>query len=99
MHRSLLAAAATLALALTLPTGATAQLSFSRADYGAGTRPDSVAVGDLNRDGDPDVVVANSESDDVTVRLGGPRGTFGARASFFMADGADGSPRGRAMTA
>jgi hypothetical protein len=33
---------------------------FGRADYAVGSAPQSVAVGDFNRDGRPDIVVANS---------------------------------------
>ena len=39
----------------------------------------SVAVGDFNRDGDPDLAVANLTSDRVSVLLGGAGGSFGAR--------------------
>jgi hypothetical protein len=44
-------------------------------------RPDAIATGDLNGDGSPDLVVANSDGSDVTVALnsdscdgGGPGG-------------------------
>ena len=36
----------------------------------------SVAIADVNRDGKPDLVVANSGSGDVTVLLGDGRGGF-----------------------
>jgi hypothetical protein len=52
MTRALIAV---LALALILPAGASAKVSFSVTHYGAGNRPTSVAVGDFNRDGDPDL--------------------------------------------
>ena len=77
----------TLGLVVALPGVAMADLSFSGpTSYGVGTRPVSVAAGDFNRDGDPDLAVANSESDRVTVRLGGARGTFGAGSDYFMGD-------------
>ncbi|MCH7841105.1 MAG: FG-GAP repeat protein, partial [Planctomycetes bacterium] len=38
--------------------------------YGAGDRPRSVAIGDLDGDGDADLAVANF-SDNVSVLLGG----------------------------
>src|SRR5439155_10910288 len=45
-------------------------------DYGAGNSPVSVAIGDLNRDGRPDLVAANYGSNTVSVLLniglGGP---------------------------
>src|SRR5262249_26119387 len=37
---------------------------------GAETNPRSVAVGDFNRDGKPDLAVANEGSDNVTILLG-----------------------------
>jgi VCBS repeat-containing protein len=47
----------------------------------AGSFPASVAVGDFNDDGDPDLAVANQFSDDVSVLLGGAGGSFTAAAS------------------
>jgi len=44
--------------------------------YGAGSGPLSVAIGDLDGDGDADLVVANSGSDDVSVLLNTGVGTF-----------------------
>ena len=44
--------------------------------FGAGTSPRSVAVGDFNSDGKPDLVVANLDSHDVSVLLGNGDGTF-----------------------
>src|SRR5262249_44143790 len=41
-----------------------------------GSKPTSVAVADLNGDGSPDLVVANSGSDTVSVLLGKGDGTF-----------------------
>jgi FG-GAP-like repeat/FG-GAP repeat len=45
-------------------------------NYGAGTTPDSVAVGDFNGDGKPDLAVANWITDTVSVLLGRGDGTF-----------------------
>ena len=53
----------------------------------AGEGPQSVAVGDFNADGDPDLAVANVYSDDLSVLLGGPGGSFGAPMNFAAGDG------------
>jgi len=42
----------------------------------------SVAVGDFNRDGDPDLVVAHRSGNRVRVLLGGPGGSFGSPNNF-----------------
>ena len=49
---------------------------------GAGPTHRSVAVGDFNGDGDPDLAIANFNSNDVSVLLGGPGGSFGPPTSF-----------------
>jgi hypothetical protein len=46
-----------------------------------------VTVADLNRDGKPDLVTANGDSEDVTVMLGKGDATFGPRARYAMTDG------------
>ena len=46
----------------------------------AGNAPDSVAVGDFNLDGKPDLAVANSISDNVTILLGKGNGDFAPAA-------------------
>ena len=48
-------------------------------NYGAGSAPRSVAVGDFNGDGKPDLVVANTGSNTVSVLLGNGNGTFAGR--------------------
>jgi len=58
--------------------GPTAVLSGSQVLAG----PSSVAVGDFNRDGDPDLAVANRNWNRVTVLLGGPGGSFGSPTNF-----------------
>jgi len=45
-------------------------------DVAVGDAPRSVAIGDLNNDGDQDVVVANFPDDDISVLLGNGDGTF-----------------------
>src|SRR6266851_22740 len=52
-------------------------VSFSTpANYAVGYSPHSVAVGDFNGDGKPDLAVANDGSNNVSVLLGNGDGTF-----------------------
>ncbi|MGA7924524.1 MAG: VCBS repeat-containing protein [Candidatus Sulfotelmatobacter sp.] len=51
-------------------------------NYVVGTNPTSVAVGDFNGDGKPDLVVGNSGSNNVSVLLGNGDGTFQAARNF-----------------
>jgi len=60
---------------------------FSGQRFAAGTGPFSVAIGDLNSDGTPDLAVANSVSGDVTVLLGAGDGTFGPQERFGAGNG------------
>jgi len=50
--------------------------------YAAGSSPRSVAVGDFNRDGKPDLAVANHYSGGVSILLGNGDGSFKAAASY-----------------
>ena len=69
------------------------------ADFGnpstfpTGSNPVSVALGDLNRDGDLDMVSANAGSNDVSVLLGTGNGSFGAKSDFAVGT----SPKGVAL--
>lgn len=49
---------------------------------GPGTGPGAVAVADMNRDGIPDLVVANRTTNEIAVLLGTVTGTFGAATTF-----------------
>ena len=60
----------------------------AQATFAAGTSPFSVAVGDVNGDGQPDLlVVANYDSGNVSVLLGNGNGTFQAQATFAAGTG------------
>ncbi|HEX4959970.1 MAG TPA: VCBS repeat-containing protein [Thermoanaerobaculia bacterium] len=48
--------------------------------FRVGSAPASVAIADVNRDGKPDLVVANTGSNDVTVLLGDGKGGFAPAA-------------------
>jgi hypothetical protein len=53
--------------------------------FSVGTYPTSMALGDFNRDGKPDLVVSNQDSNNITVLLGNGSGGFRAGPSFNVA--------------
>ena len=53
-----------------------------RRDFVTGRGPNSVAIGDLNGDGKPDLALANEGSSTVSVLLGYGDGTFGPRHDY-----------------
>jgi len=61
--------------------------------YAAHLHPDSVAVGDFNRDGKIDIAAANANSDDVSIFLGSGNGTFAGAVNY----GTSGEPRALAV--
>jgi hypothetical protein len=77
-------AAITTAFQLTVTTPATCTpVSFAAAaNFGAGTNPQSVAVGDFNGDSQQDLAVANVSSNDVSILLGDGAGSFSSPTSF-----------------
>jgi hypothetical protein len=82
---ALLAAAMALASA---PAARAAGVTFAPAvSYPSGNAPESVAVGDFNGDGDPDLAVAAAASGGVIVRLGDGRGGFGAATESVVGEG------------
>ncbi|WBA44392.1 FG-GAP-like repeat-containing protein [Hymenobacter canadensis] len=72
-------------------TGAAGTVGFAaKADFATGTNPYSVAIGDVNGDGQPDLAVANSTSSTVSVlRNTGAAGAvgFAAKADFATGNG------------
>src|ERR1700674_3738612 len=50
--------------------------------YPVGTSPSAVVVGDFNGDGKPDLAVANSGSNNVSILLGNGDGTFQPAVNF-----------------
>ena len=53
-----------------------------RGGDGVGAYPYSVAIGDFNGDGRPDLAVANVDSNTVSVLLGNGDGTFQAAVNY-----------------
>ena len=67
---------------------ATAAQTFqAQISYGTGTGPWSVAVGDFNGDGIPDLAVANETSNTVSVLLGKGDSTFQAQTTYATGTG------------
>ena len=62
-------------------------------DFDTGSHPSSVAIGDLNADGAPDLATANSEASDVSVLLGNGTGGFDANTDFATGTGPVGRDR------
>ena len=54
--------------------------------FAVGDSPRSIAVGDFNRDGAPDIAVANSGTDDVSVLIGSGTGGFVASTPLAVHD-------------
>lgn len=70
--------------------------STGKVDYVTGDNPASAAIGDLNGDGNPDIVTANSNSNNITVLLNKGDGTFAKNKDYPTADQAS-LPRGVAI--
>ncbi|HZS48622.1 MAG TPA: VCBS repeat-containing protein, partial [Blastocatellia bacterium] len=65
---------------------ASASASFAPAtSFAMGASPTGVVVGDFNKDGKPDVVTANSGSNNISLRAGDGSGGFGSAANFNVA--------------
>ena len=70
-----------------LSSGAWAQCFQTATSFGVGSNPQSVAVGDFNGDGKPDLATANVGSNEVSVLLGSGSGGFGPATNFGVGDG------------
>ncbi|MFL5732370.1 MAG: FG-GAP repeat domain-containing protein [Chloroflexia bacterium] len=62
-------------------------------NFPVGSGPSSVAVGDFNRDGNPDLAVGNQSGNNVSVLLGNGSGSFGGSISYSVGT----TPRGVAI--
>lgn len=56
--------------------GITSPMVASNSHFPVGTAPGSVEITDLNGDGKPDIIVANEQSNNVTILLGDGKGGF-----------------------
>jgi len=75
-------------LVLALGTSVHADPLFGpKTDFATGSSPSSVAIGDLNGDGNPDLTVANRSDNTLSVLLGNGDGSFGTRTDYHVADG------------
>jgi hypothetical protein len=67
-------------------SGVTSPIATRNSHFPVGAAPGSVEIADLNNDGKPDIVVANEQSNNVTILLGDGRGGFTqAKGSPFPA--------------
>src|SRR5260370_4309379 len=72
-----------MSVGLLKPEAAVQPVSFgAKSDFGTGTNPLSVAVGDFNGDGKLDLATANEGSNTVSILLGTGAGSFGAKTDF-----------------
>ena len=75
LRQSFIVGGCWLGLLLLVSSSAGGQCFQPATNYGVGDRPSSVVVGDVNADGRADLITANSNSNNVSVRLGqGGRG-------------------------
>jgi hypothetical protein len=70
------------AVLVSVSSGHSQSVAFSRADFAAGNNPDSIATADFNGDDKLDLVVANMFSGTISVLFGNGDGTFQQPLSF-----------------
>ncbi len=68
-------------------SGVTLGVLFENREFGVGRSPSSVAVGDLDGDGDLDLAVANQRDDSVSILLNLGDGTFADDVFYWAGDG------------
>src|SRR5689334_12256007 len=66
-------------------------------NYVAGMGPQSIAVGDFNSDGLPDLAVVNANDGTVSILLGKGGGTFQAGQPYVVGSGAGSGPQSVAV--
>jgi uncharacterized repeat protein (TIGR01451 family) len=96
MRRSLrvfIAAISSLLFLLGNPTNLAAVEFAAAKSYPVGTNPAAIVVGDFNGDGKPDIAVANSVSNNVSILFGNGDGTFQSAVNFAAGN----SPSGIAV--
>ena len=70
------------ATAVSLPSGTGAAPFLVAPSYALASAPSSVAMGDLNQDGKPDLVTTDAVTGKVTVFLGTGNGKFGSGVEY-----------------
>lgn len=70
-------------------TGSSGEPIFANTEttFDVGSEPRSVTVADINGDGDLDLIVANSGSDNISLLLGNGAGGFDAAINYSVGDG------------
>ena len=67
-----------------LATALLSGLTLPRTDYPTGKSPISIAIADFNKDGHPDLAVANQADGTISILLGNGDGTFGTQTVITL---------------